>query len=420
MSARVIHWAGMFLLVVICMGPIAGAADSEEEMINYDESKVVPYTLPNPLVTESGQPVDSAQRWQQERRGELLQLFRKHVYGQPLPQGERWQFRPIDIQDQMLQGKATRKRVRLELVRGDGIFPVLTVTLWLPNGKQAVPAFVGMHLFESASDTPVPGKPLEQRVDRELPGPRLMEVILNRGYAVATLDAQEFCPDDKKRFREGALAVFQPNRQGYPGPEEGGAISTWAWGLSRALDYLQSDPAIDGQRVAVIGHSRMGKTALWAGAQDERFALVISNNSGCGGAALSRRNFGETVARINTVFPHWFCGNFSQYNRRESTLPVDQHELISLIAPRPVYVASAEDDRWADPRGEFLAAVGADSVYRLLGKNGIDATQPPIGKSVGETIGYHVRVGKHALADYDWLHYLDFADRHFGRGQAAP
>ncbi len=403
-------FAACCLALLLLSGSSRSNVADQPEQFNYDEAKVAPYTLPDPLVMRDGRPVTTAEMWRSQRRPELLELFETQVYGRrmPNPRGIRCQVNESDW-----HGKATRKQVRVELIDAGQSFPGFTITMFVPRrAGRRVPAFVGMHLFDTKAADPVPGKLLDADVGVPLPGDKILDVILDRGYAIATLDAADFCPDNKDTFRQGVLTHYFPERTGRPGPEEPGAIATWAWALSRALDYFAIDRDIDPRRVAVVGHSRMGKTALWAGAEDPRFALVISNDSGCGGAALSRRKFGETLARINRAFPHWFCENFSKYNGHEEQLPIDQHELIALVAPRPVYVASAVDDGWADPRGEFLATVGAAPVYRLFGKSGLRDEAIPINQSIGDSVGYHVRAGKHALTDFDWLKYLDFADRH--------
>ncbi|MFW6163353.1 MAG: alpha/beta hydrolase family protein [Planctomycetota bacterium] len=416
--------------VVLFAPLILALLAAEMPAANYDESKVPEYTLPDPLVTADGKTVTTPQQWQETRRPEVLELFRTHVYGRRPGRPEGLAFQVFDDQPEALGGKARRRQVRVQFTgKEDG--PGMDLLLYLPpDAAKPVPCFLTLNFQGNHSIHPDPGIKLasswlpnrrkgvenHQATDAARGVARSrwpVQTIVDRGYALATIYYGDIDPDYHDGFKNGVHGLFD---QGGRKPDSWGSIAAWAWGLSRGLDYLETDGDIDAKRVIVMGHSRLGKTALWAGAEDQRFAIVISNDSGCGGAALSRRAFGETVARINKSFPHWFCANFRRYNNNEAALPVDQHMLVALAAPRPVYVASAQQDRWADPRGEFLSCLHASPVYELFGLEGLPVSEmPPVNQAVHGTIGYHIRTGKHDVTDFDWQAYMDFADKHFGR-----
>ncbi len=401
-----------------------------QDKVVYDETQVPRYTLPDPLISKGGKPVTSAEQWRNHRRPELLQMFRDEMYGS-VPVAEiACRYRIIEQADDALDGLAIRKQVSVFFSeKDDG--PRMDILLYLPrDAKGPVPTFLGLNFFGNHSISHDPNVPISTRWMRndkrastkdhrasdasrgKFASRWPLEQILSRGYGIATIYCGDIDPDFDDGFQNGIHPLFYRDGQNSPTSLEWGTIAAWAWGLSRALDYFEQDKHIDAKRVTVLGHSRLGKTALWAGAEDERFALVISNNSGCGGAALSRRRFGERIQIINRSFPHWFCDNFLKYDDRENQLPFDQHSLIALIAPRPVLVCSAEKDLWADPRGEFLAAKNADSVYQLLGQFGMKARDfPDTNQLTGSSIGYHIRPGEHNVKPADWKVYCDFADR---------
>jgi hypothetical protein len=416
------------------------SATAQPAGYNYDESKVPAYTLPDPLVANDGSPVKTAAQWSGKRRAEVFALFEEHVYGRSPEHRGGLSYRVLSVDPDALGGKATRKQIQIELTKAKW-GPRVDLLIYIPNRVQGpVPAFIGYNFYGNHTIHPDPGIKLpdswcraskdfgvvDNRATVKGRGVRAsrwaVDTILDRGYALATMYYGDVEPDHKDGWMSSLRAYHLAPGRTQPEVDAWGAIGAWSYGLSRAMDYLERDNQIDHRHVALMGHSRLGKTSLWGGASDERFALVISNDSGCGGAALSRRAFGETVKRINTSFPHWFNDNFNRYNDNESACPVDQHMLIALIAPRPVYVASAVDDKWADPNGEFLSGKHAEPVYALFGRKGLGVDrQPPVDHPVGDTIGYHVRTGKHDVTDYDWARYLDFADRHFGhRPKARP
>jgi len=376
---------------------------------NYDPAKIPAYTLPDPLKMQDGSPVTTPEQWYAQRRPELLELFSEEMFGKVPGKQLEASYETVEAGAPAFDGKAIRHEVRISFGKGRPI----QLLIYTPSDAEGpVPTFLGINFKGNISIADDPGIheiPEETRkLYRILPqvergssaGRWPVEEIVARGYGVATFHTCDIDTDyDEGGGRNGIAGLFLREDQEHSDADQWGTIAQWAWGLSRALDYLETYDKVDGAKVAVIGHSRLGKTALWAGATDERFAMAISNDSGCCGAALSRRRIGETVNSINNYFPHWFCENFHKYGNREDELPFDQHELLALMAPRPVYVASAERDGWSDPVGERLSEQEAAKVYKFLG---LDT----------DMLGYHIREGRHNITIEDWEHYMDFADRY--------
>lgn len=393
---------------------------------NYDEQLVPMTTIPDPLISLTGKKIETPFDWEQFGRPEVAAFFEKEVYGTAPGAPEQFTYTVLEENDTALNRKAKRKQVKVTVGEGSKTLE-FTLLLYLPKNVARAPVFLGYNFYgnHTIHDDPKINIPTAWSMNDEEIGVSdnkpsaasrgkrshrwAVEKMLNEGYGLVTLYYGEIDPD-KNDLTDGVHALYQ-DKTHERGDSDWGSIAAWAWGLSRAMDYLQTEEGADASRVIVFGHSRLGKAALWAGATDPRFAAVISNDSGCGGAALSRRKFGETVAQINTSFPHWFSTNFRKYNEKEDTLPADQHQLLALIAPRPLYVASAEDDNWADPRGEYLAAHYASPVYGLYGKKGIVSPEmPDIDSPIHQTVGYHIRSGGHDVTAYDWEQFIKWAN----------
>ena len=409
-------------IILIAFSPLMFHLSAQKTEPQYDESKVPTYKLPDPLILNDGSPVKSIMDWE-KRRAEIMKIFENEVYGVSPEWKGKVQATEIKTNNNALKGLAIRKDIKLTFKNGNKEHSVM-VLLYLPRSQKPVPVFLGYNFSGNHTVTNEPDIPVTTSWVRNNEAGSVnnkasesgrgssssrwqVEEILKRGYGLVTLYYGDVDPDFDDGFRNGVHALYDQKRDA----ASWGTIAAWAWGLSRVMDWIETNPQIDSRKVIVMGHSRLGKAALWAGATDTRFAGVISNDSGCGGAALSKRKFGETVNDINTSFTHWFCDNFNKYNNSEENLPVDQHELLAMVAPRPLYVASAQDDLWADPKGEFLSCVHASPVYKLLGTQGFPATEmPAVNSPVMGTISYHIRTGEHDVKLYDWQQYMNFAD----------
>ncbi len=389
--------------------------------VNYDESLVGTYTLPDPLLLANGKRVKDAKTWTEKRRPEIVRLFEENQYGRAPGRPAAMSFDVFDKGTPAFDGKAIRRQVTIYF-SADKNGPKMDLLLYVPaSAAKPVPMLLNASFSANSSTVADPGvKPGEVwgRDKKKVPagqGPNFGKInvprLLDAGFGFATVYYGDIDPDFLGGVPFGVRALYLKPGQTEPAPDEWGAIAAWGWGLSRALDYLETDHAVDAKRVAVMGVSRLGKTVMWAGAHDPRFAMVIASCSGEGGAALSRRNYGETIAHLTapTRYPYQFCANYAKYANRVNDFPVDANLLVALMAPRPVLLQTGDGDGWSDPKGEFLAAVAAAPVYRLFGKQGLETDQwPEAGSPIFHTIGYYMHHGGHGTIPSDWDQFLQF------------
>lgn len=393
--------------------------------VNYDEARAGAYTLPDPLTLTNGQPVGDAKTWRNKRRPEIVRLFEENQFGRS-PKRPSWMsFDVFDRGTPAFGGKAIRRQVTIYFSQ-DKAGPKVDVLLYVPKeARKPVPLLLNISFAANSSVVDDPGVKRGEIWNREkkrVPAPEHTNFgklnvlpILDHGFGVATAYYGDIDPDFAGGIPFGVRSLYLKHGEKEPAPDEWGSIAAWAWGQSRILDYLETDKAVDAKRVALMGVSRLGKTALWAGARDPRFALVIASCSGEGGAALSRRNYGETIKHLTAPsrFPYQFCPNYATYADRVGEMPMDAHMLLSLIAPRPLLLQTGDQDYWSDPKGEFLAAVAAGPVYRLLGKDDLGTDQmPSAGQPILHTLGYYMHSGGHGTIASDWDVFLKFMQMH--------
>ncbi len=423
----------MFRPLILLAIPLLVSAQATKEPpkvvagipVNYDEAQVGTYTLPDPLTLANGKPVRDARTWIEKRRPEIVRLYEENQYGRSPGRPKDMSFDVFDKGTPALDGRAIRRQVTVWF-SSDKSGPKMDLLLYLPAAaKKPVPVLLNLSFTANSSAVDDPGiKPGEiwSREKKRVPansgrsfGRLNVGPFLAAGFGVATIYYGDIDTDFEGGVPFGVRQLFLKPGQTQPAPDEWGSIGAWAWGLSRAIDYFETDKGVDAKRVAILGVSRLGKTVIWAGAHDTRIAMVIASCSGEGGAALSRRNYGETIKHLAVRYGYQFCGNYAKYGDHVDQFPVDANLLVSLIAPRPVLLQTGDKDFWSDPKGEFLAAVAAGPVYKLLGKQGLDTEQmPEPGHAILHDIGYLEHAGGHGTIPSDWDVFLQFMQMHFG------
>jgi len=394
--------------------------------VNYDEAKVGQYTLPEPLVLNNGKRVKDAKTWWTKRRPEIEEIFETQQYGRDPGRPAEESFDVTDKGTPALGGKAIRKQVTISF-SPDPSWPRIHLLIYLPAAAhKPVPIFFSINFgaIQNAVDDPgiTPIEVWDLRTNKKTPpppGPGFghidAEALLDAGFGVATYYYGDVDPDSLNGFANGIRAKYLKPGQTGRAPDDWGSIAAWAWGMSRVEDYFETDSGVDAKRVAIHGISRLGKTVMWAGAHDQRFALVIASCSGEGGAALSHRDYGETIAHLTapTRFPYQFAPNYAKWGGFPDKAPMDAHMLIALIAPRPLLLQTGNTDYWSDPKGEFLAAVAAGPVYKLLGKDPLDTDVWPAAKTpILHDLAYYMHDGGHGMVPSDWDIYIQFLKMH--------
>lgn len=416
-----------FLLILCCFPALSQSARTEVAGIpvNYDESKVPAYTLPDLLVLQNGKRVDSPETWRNKRRTEILCLFENEQFGK-CPDRKDVSFHVFEKSALAFNGTAIRRQVTIYFTKDTSNYKA-DLLIYLPAKSKAPSPLllrIGFTPNCTAIDDPGikqgmmwtrDGKQVPASEGRKFP-PFDVEKFIANGIGVASIYYGDIEPDFPEGIKYGIRGHYLKPGMMWPAPDEWGAISAWAWGLSCTMDYLETDKQVDAKRVALYGVSRLGKTVLWAGARDERFGMVIASCSGEGGAAISRRQYGETIKHMTdtTRYFYQFCTNRSKHGDDPNSCPVDAHMLVALMAPRPLLLQTGDTDNWSDPKGEFVAAVAAGPVYELLGKKGLETdTWPAAGTPVLNDIGYFMHSGGHGTLPGDFDIYLDFIRMHF-------